>query len=177
MWLYYFLVINIICSAIILSFFAKGKKFASIYLILNMGFFAFLSMFRSSTVGNDTQIYTNLFYNILNSTDLSLYTKRYEAGYVILNRALGLISNNHQIVFIVTSAYIFFIIGRFIYKYSNMVWLSVFLFFSLRYFDSSLSEIRQMISIATILLSYDYLLKRKPIKFIIIVIEVYYVKF
>lgn len=170
MWLYYFLVINIIFNAIILSFFAKGKRFESIYLVLNMGIFTFLSMFKSSSVGNDTQVYTNLFYNILNSSDLTLYTKRFEVGYVILNRALGLISNNHQIVFIVTSFYIFFITGKFIYKYSNMVWLSVFLFFSLRYFDLSMSGTRQMLAIATILLSYDFILKKKLLKFIICVL-------
>jgi len=170
MWLYYCLIIYMLISAIFLSVIVKKKRFAFIYIVFTVGLFVFLSMFRSIDVGNDTVIYTNLFYNLLSVSDLSVYTGRYEVGYLYLNKILSLISNNHQILFIVTSLYIYFVVGRFIYKYSNMAWLSVFLFFTLRYFDLSMSGIRQMLAIATILLSYDFIIKKKPIKFLICII-------
>lgn len=170
MWLYYCLIIYMLISAIFLSVIIKKKRFAFIYIVFTVGLFAFLSMFRSIDVGNDTVVYANLFYNLLSVSDLSVYTGRYEVGYLYLNKILSLISNNHQILFIVTSLYIYFVVGRFIYKYSNMAWLSVFLFFTLRYFDLSMSGIRPMLAIATILLSYDFIIKKKPIKFLICVI-------
>ena len=167
MWLYYCLVVYIISSSVFIYVFDKKRIALLIYIIFTVGLLGFLSMFRSVHVGNDTGVYVNLFYKILGSPDLSMYTWRYEIGYLYLNKLLSFISDNHQILFIVTSLYIYFVIGWFIYKHSNMVWLSVFLFFTLGYFDLSMSGIRQMLAIVTILISYQFIVEDKPVKFII----------
>lgn len=169
MWLYYLIVIYILFSAGWFFLFKNTDKEKLLYIVTSMGLLAFLAMFRSVDVGNDTATYIDLFYKISVSSEIAVFADRYEFGYLLLNKILSYISNNHQILLIITSAYIFFIVGRFIYKHSNMVWLSVFLFFSL-YFDLSMSGIRQMLAIATIVLSYEYIVAKKPFKFILTVL-------
>ena len=60
--------------------------------------------------------------------------------------------------------------GRFIFKYSKIVWLSVFLFFTNGFFTFALSGIRQSIAIIILLVSYDYLRVNKFVKFLFIVV-------
>lgn len=170
MWLYYFLIIYILlCAALIFSL-GRGKKNKIAYLVVTMGLLAFLAMFKSQKVGNDTDTYIRLFNSMLSGSDIQRYTNRYEVGFLYLNRILCNISNNYQILFIFAGAYIYFAYGRLIYKHSSMVWLSVFLFFTMRNFDLSLSGIRQMMALATVALSYEYIIKKKPLKFVLTVI-------
>lgn len=170
MWLYYLLIIYLLVSAILVFSIRKRKTAKLLYIIVSMGLLAILSMFRSVNVGNDTDVYARLFYNIASSPDLLPFLARYEMGYVYLNKFLANVSDHHQIVFIVTSVYIYFVFGRFIYKHSNMIWLSVFLFFMLGYFDLSMNRLREMLAIATILLSYDFIVAKKPVKFFLTVV-------
>lgn len=170
MGLYFFLIINMLFSALFFKTIASKKKFSVMYVSYNMFVFTLLSMLRSVKVGNDTGTYVSLFYNIIQSADVSLYSPRFEIGYLYLNKILGLISNNHQILLIVTSLYIFWGVGRFIYKYSNMTWLSVFLFFTLGYFDLSLSGIRHMLAVTTVLIAYDFIIKKQPLRFVFTVL-------
>lgn len=170
MWLYFCLAIHIIFSSIFIYVFDQKKISIFTYLIFTMGLFCFFSMFRSVYVGNDTGVYVNLFYKISDSSDLSMYSWRYDVGYLCLNKILSFISDNHQILLIVTSLYIYLVMGWFIYKHSKMVWLSVFLFFTLGYFDLSMSGIRQMLAIMTILISYQFIVEKKPVRFILTVI-------
>lgn len=170
MGLFIFLIFNMIFSALFFKTIASGKKFNFLYVTYNMALFSFLSMFRSITVGNDTIAYVEIFNNIMQSGDISPYQGRFEIGYLYLNKWLSSIFHHHQVLLIITSIYIFFGVGRFIYKYSNMAWLSVILFFSLRYFDLSLSGIRHMLAVTTVLFAYDFIIKKHPIKFVITVI-------
>ena len=163
MGLFYFLVFFLLFFALIIG----RKKFSLIYILISVGLLAFLAMFRSANVGNDTDTYVNLFYKIAEGTDLSVYSARYEIGYLYLNKLLSYISKNHQILLIITSLYTFAILGRFIYKYSRIPWMSVFMFFSLRYYDISLSGIRQMLAIATILIAYEFIVEKNLKKFIL----------
>ncbi|NLK22331.1 MAG: EpsG family protein [Epulopiscium sp.] len=166
MWLYYFLAIYILSCAIFIFSISNMKKGRYVYIVLTMGLFAILTMFRSEQVGNDTQAYIRLFNSISSGVEMSFYAKRYEIGFLYLNKVLSLISNNYQIIFVVSGAYIYFAYGRLIYKHSNMVWLSVFLFFTMRNFDLSMSGIRQMLALATVSISYEYIVDKKPFKFL-----------
>jgi hypothetical protein len=171
MWLYYFLVSYILICAILIFSIAKTYKAKFLYIVLTMGLFAFLVMFKSEHVGNDTAVYIRLFNSISDSKDISIFTWRFETGYLYLNKILSYISDHHQILFIVTGLYVYVIFGRFIYKHSKIVWLSVFLFFTFcRFFDLSLSGIRQIFALATLALSYEYIIKKKLFKFALTVL-------
>lgn len=124
-----------------------------------------LAAFRSSIVGNDTESYIYVFREC---EDLLKYGSRYEIGYIYLNILLKKISQTPQIVFIFCSIFIYFSFGRFIWKYSQMPWLSILLFFLL-VFSSTVNIMRQCVAIGFLLWSIDFILERKFIHFIIII--------
>lgn len=128
-------------------------------------FLMFIAGFRDSTIGNDTHKYLEIFESI------NLYiNSRYEIGFIYLNLLISHICQWPQIVLIVTSIFILYSYGRFIWKYSKYPWLSLFLLFSYNFFPFALSGIRESIALAIILFSYDYLLNKSHVKFIILVL-------
>lgn len=168
MWLFYILSFAIIIMGII----SKTNKASKRYIFVIFGFLGILMMFRSINVGNDTDQYTKIFNAIAQVDDTKVFVEnsRYEVGYIYLNRLLSFISNDAQILFIFTGFITAFSFGRFIYKYSMLPWMSAFMFLTLQFFDLSMSGVRQILSIAILLFSYDFIIKRKPIKFLLVVL-------
>ena len=123
--------------------------------------------FRGSSIGNDTIAYIDLFRDVLN---YSLINERFEIGYLALNKLVAYFSSNVQSIIIVTSAISIYGYYRFIKKHSLSIFLSVFLFFSLRYFDASMNIIRQVIAMILLFESYNCLIQKKNIKFFVFVI-------
>ena len=121
----------------------------------------FLSAFRADTVGNDTHEYLRIFKEI---TIISDSGSRYEIGYVWLNKMVSFISSNPQSIIIITSIFIFYSYGYFIWKYSKSPWLSLFVFFTFNGFAFALSGIRQSIALTILLYSYDYFGKDKYLR-------------
>ena len=163
---YFALIIYIIALVFICHLNLKNAK--RIYLILTIGFLGFLSAVRGSSVGNDTVEYLKIF-SECQYYDLSLLGMRYEFGYVLLNKMLFLISDNPQIILIVSSIIIGIGFYKFIYKYSMIPMLSVFLFFSLGYWGQMMNTIRQSIALVILLYAFDFIKKRKLLPFIGIV--------
>lgn len=132
-----------------------------------------LSAFRHYTVGYDTVNYVNR-YSIIGSTsfnNLPNIAERldFEMGYIYLNKFLTFINKDYRMLLIATSFFILVSIGVFIYKYSNIAWLSYFVFISLGYWGSSLNVLRQFISISILLLSIHFVKESKFIYFLICV--------
>ncbi|MHB1153402.1 MAG: EpsG family protein [Eubacteriales bacterium] len=166
MWLLYFLIIYVL----LMSFIIDSKTNKLIYLIFVFGLFAFLMMFRSEKVGNDTQAYIYLYNIISNMKNIFNNSSRFEIGYVTLNKIFSFISDDAQILFIFTGALTCFSVGRFIYKYSDIPWLSVYMFLTLQYFDFAFTGVRQIIAVSIILFGYDYIKKRMFIRFLILIL-------
>lgn len=169
MWLHYAIIFYVLSTGIIFGRTTQKRLKRKTYLILTFGVFTFLSALRSSHVGNDTSAYIGLFNDIAITGDISKYSWRYEFGYLYLNKFLSLLSSNSQIIIIVTSILIMVGFARFIYKYSNNLWLSVYLFFTLGYFGMAMNTIRQNIAIVILLFSYDFIKEKNLFKFIITV--------
>ncbi len=131
--------------------------------------FMLMSAFRGPTVGNDTTEYLRIF-NEANAIDFDASNSRYEIGYILLNQLLGKFTVEGQIVFAVAGAFIFFSFGRFILKYSKSPWLSLILFFFYGFFVFSMSAIRQSIAIGILLFAYDYILQKKFVKFLMLLL-------
>jgi len=168
MWLFYFLVFLVFFVYALCSNLRNGEKF---YLFIMFGIFGILMMFRGETVGNDTDRYIDIFNVVRKTSNLQTFieSSRYEKGYIYLNWVLSLISDNPQILFIVTGAFTAFSFGRFIYKYSINAWMSVLMFLTLQFFDLTLTGVRQIVAIAVLLFSYDYLISRKLWRFLLLV--------
>lgn len=169
MWQFYLLAASILILGGIIN--TESKKGAAVYLGIVFSFFAFLLMFKAPSVGNDTETYIKLFKEIASYDKVSnfLMDSRYEAGFVYIIRIISKLFDDPQYLFILTGPFIAFSFGRFIYKYSRLPWMSVYMFLTLQFFDLSFSGLRQIISIAVLLFSYDFLIKRRPIQFFSIV--------
>lgn len=141
-----------------------NKKFYFITCILIL---TFMSAFRGPAIGNDTHEYIRIFEQI--DDEYSEHT-RYEKGYLWLNLLLQYISDNYQILFIVSSIFIYFSVGRFIWKYSSYPLLSVILFLSYGFYSFTFTAIRQGIALAILLFSFDYILKGQFWKFLLLII-------
>lgn len=170
MWLHYFLIIYIVLWGLVLGTGKQPKIKRRLYIILTFGLFTVLAAFRAENIGNDTVEYLRIFKDISLAGDMSNYIWRYEIGYLWLNKILSLLTPQPQIILIVTSVIIMVGFARFIYKHSQMPWLSTYLFFTLGYYGMSMNTIRLSIAIVIILFSYDYLRKQELIKFILAVI-------
>lgn len=169
MWLLYVLVALTLFPPLILN--TKSKRGSATYLAIFFSVFAFLMMFKGSTVGNDTNTYLTLFDDIASYTDVRFYIKdsRYETGFIYFNRFISRFTDNAYAIFMVTGPFIAFSFAHFIYKYSKMPWMSTFMFLTLQFYDLSFSGLRQILSISILLFSYDFLIKRKLAPFILLV--------
>ncbi|MDT2767635.1 EpsG family protein [Globicatella sulfidifaciens] len=170
MWLYYFLLMYILCFGFIFKLKLSITKRKTVYLFATFGLFFLLSALRSSYVGNDTEEYLRVFRNIASSKDFSGYLWRFEKGYLYLNKILSYITMNQQIILIITSLIIMYGFARFIFKYSKSPVLSTYLFFTFGYYGMTMNTIRQSIAIVILLYSYDFLRNRRLIKFVLMVI-------
>ena len=160
MWLFWILLLFIIVVNLIFSCQKRiGRKY---YCILIFAVLVFLAMFRSSEVGNDTKAYTNLYDAIAAGVEMQAFTERYERGIIYLCKILSYITIDNQFLIIVYGAFVFAIVGYFIYKLSIIPWISTLMFFCL-YFDNTLSAMRQGVSLALVLISFFYINKRKGI--------------
>lgn len=140
------------------------------YLLIIFGAMFFYSAFRGSNVGIDTYNYKMSFYEIKNyGLWQSFSYLRLEKGYILLNYILSCFSNNAQIVLIITSLFISYSFAQCIYKYSENIVLSTFLYI-IFIFSSTMNITRQYVALGFILLSFKYLISKKTIKAGILVV-------
>lgn len=126
-----------------------------------------MSAFKASTVGNDTHEYLRLFEM---GKDALMAGTRYEIGYLYFSQIIWKISHNPQVLFIVYSLIFYFSLGRYLWRYSSMPWLSILIFFSYTLFGFSMSALRQSLAIAILFIGFDFALKKKYILFFVSII-------
>lgn len=168
MWLHFILIGFLILSGIFVYYNGRSNNRDSIFLVITFTIFAILVGLRSVTVGNDTASYTILF-NEISSTQILLLETRFEKGFIYLNKILSFIWDDPQILFIVASVIIMFSFAVFIKRYSDNIWLSVLIFFTFGYYSGSNNTIRQFIALSIVLWAYDYILKKKLLKFVVLI--------
>lgn len=150
----------------------KNQKSKKTYIIIIFSILAIVAAIRSYTVGVDTAQFCDAFEKISKMTiEQAKENTRYEIGFITLCKVLSYISNNYQILIIVTSLFIMSSIGQFIYRESKDCILSSLLFILLNCYAMYLSAMRQAIAISIILLGYTYFFKNnKIIKYILSII-------
>jgi transmembrane protein EpsG len=132
------------------------------------GFTMFLVMgLRDRSVGVDISQYLDLFDN-----NRYLFYGSYnklEYGFHAYMRIMSFLGLKGQSFILITSLIISVSFARFFYKYSANVGLSFYLHLTIGLFIVTLSALRQSIAICLILFAIDYILERKPVKFLIVV--------
>lgn len=155
-----YLILTIIMLAVGCFFKVNETKLRQkVYLLFVFLMLALVASLRAYTVGVDThQYYFN--YELISKIDWQAHSEiRYELGFFSLCKILYYISPDPQLLIIVTSCFICFSVGVFLYKNSNDVIFSSFLFILLNVFSFYLTAMRQALAISIILLGIEFLKK------------------
>ncbi len=159
LWQYYLLLIIVSLQGLFCL-----RNSDKIFLFITFLELFFISGFRAWHIGNDTNVYVNLFTYAIDNYDLSF--SYMEKGYLLFNKTLSLFTDKPQSILVITSFCILGPIFYFIYKYSKFIFLSTLLFVILQ-FSVTLNIVRQYISLIIVLLGFSFVIKRQFIKFLL----------
>ena len=120
---------------------------------------------RSASVGIDTYSYSQYFTRIVQSSDPEHYMNIVSAApiYSIYNKILGMVSDNPQILILVSSLVICSGVLFFIFTFSRNAVLSVFLFVALYFYIDCFNGMRQGLAMTLALVAYALLFKGKRV--------------
>ncbi|MBO5192383.1 MAG: EpsG family protein [Bacteroides sp.] len=135
----------------------SGQKKKRRYIVIVFTMVILISALRKYTVGKDLAgHYYNTFLRIRNLPwSTALNATSYEKGYVTFYKVVGAIFDNPQWMIIIYSLFVFGIVGWFIYKNSEDVVLSVFLFISCNTWFMELTMMRQTMAISVGLVAIE----------------------
>jgi len=133
----------------------------------------FYGALRSSSVGVDVFRYINSYLVVQDVSFREIFTSatmisRDPCFYYFL-KLLTYINKNPQFMLIVISAIVAVCISIFIYNNSVNAIVSFTMFIGLRYYSFTLTGLRQAIAWGIVMLFYDYLKKKKLLKFVLII--------
>lgn len=108
------------------------------YLTPALGVLAFMTMFRASTVGNDTQEYILTYLSVDRTPDIAAYiaSSVIEPAYLLWNWLISRFTNDPQSLFVLTGTVVYLSIGRFLYKLVPAPGLVVFALVTMHIFDT-----------------------------------------
>lgn len=142
-----------------------------------------ISGLRADLVGSDTLNYMqnfdshkNLPWNMVFTNFYKYYiqgdeSQYFEPGFVLFERLVGTFVKTHEGYKFVVAIIFMGSMGRFVYKNSEDPFLSFLLYDGLFYNMFSLTGYRQVISVSIgILWAYEFLKKRKPVQFFLLVL-------
>lgn len=130
-----------------------------------------VSALRGPNVGTDTENYLYGFKLIKEAAFNEVFNVvRYEPGYVLLVKFISLLVDHEQVLLIVTSIIVLIGIFIFIYLNSPNVMLSVFLYLALYLYFFSFNGVRQAIAMSIVVSGFHYILERKFLKYLLIII-------
>jgi capsular polysaccharide biosynthesis protein len=144
----------------------KKENSKKIFIIITFVILTIVAGIRTKDVGTDTEQYYRAYKRIGTYTSInSAFNERYEKGFVILCYGLNKISSDPQILIFITSAFINFCVLRFIYRNSNNLVYSVYLYITLNFYFSYMNIMRQAVAIGFLLLAFENLKSKKYVKY------------
>ena len=165
-------VIFLIITYLLYVFKVDKKIFCTVECIL----FILLIGLRSIDMGlHDTKVlYIDYFNRIKDMTFMETlnFIKEIDTEYLfyILTKIFTYFSTNENLYLFIFAIPYPVLVCRAIYKYSKIPVLSIIMFFSLNYFGNAFYTMRHVIALGFVVLSLDYIIQKKPIKFIATII-------
>lgn len=148
----------------------SDKKIKNILFGICCASLLFLTVFRDVSVGADTQNYCDGFQYIRKSLPWrKLFSWGWEPGYVALNKVIGIFFRENQALIIILGILILCSIFLMIKRNSSLPCMSLVVFVALGIWNSSTFIYRQWCAIIILLLSLNYVRKRKFIPFIFMI--------
>lgn len=126
--------------------------------------------FRHYTIGVDVKNYKDFFEGVCYKNDYYLEQARYEVGYKALMYVISIFTDNLQVVLAIIALLSIVPVGVFIYKNSEMPFLSLLLYMGFNFYAFVFSGLRQAIAISFIIWSFKFIKERKIIKYAIMII-------
>lgn len=161
-----FILVSLMLLSLILGILIPGvnklDKRKKIYLFIMFSLLTLVSAFRDSSVGIDTKNY----YDIFNQVGVlglmrSFSTLSLEKGFIFLNYFINTMSfGGFQSLLFIEHLIISISVAFYIYKYSENVIISTFLYVVL-VFSSTLNISRQFIAVAFVLICLHFIFKKK----------------
>lgn len=130
-----------------------------------------MMMFHSRYFGNDSLNYYNLFLQTSGTTVQNLLTNtRFEHGYLLLNWLIGRFTTNPQWLYVCVGAFISVSLIWWMYRYIPAPGLLCILLVEMLMIDGWISIARQTVVVGILLIAYKFLIQKKIIKFLILVL-------
>ncbi len=140
----------------------RGGRRRKRFIISSFGILILISSLRKYTVGTDLRLYYyNSFRQFLNWDWKDYNVNIYETGYYFYNILIGKLTSDPQIFIAITSIFTFLIFAWFIYKNSQDIYMSVFLFIALHFWFMYMNIIRQTIAVCIVLIASEILKSKK----------------
>lgn len=165
---YYLQLFLILCASLILLTNIKNKK--KIYICLYFFIIFFLMAFRDTSIGTDTEVYSNIFTSLANERFSSPYfSQKGMYVYSIYNILLGFISSKQNTIVIANAFIICILACVFIYKNcKDCLFLSSLLFVLMYFYFGAWNTSRQYISVLIFANSLYFVKEKKIIPFLIL---------
>lgn len=149
------------------------KKSDKAFLIISgiMIVFVMGSRYATATGSGDINNYYRMYINAANMSWKGCFeSENIEWGYLLLNKILVKIVKWPQFIMYLEASFVTFFMLRAIYKYSDNVFLGLMCYFSVGTFIFALTGFRQSIAFSICLYAVDFLINKKHIRFIILVL-------
>lgn len=151
----------------------EQAKIQKIFLVVSSIILALFTGFRDKYTGADTIAYGTVFLRLRKYNDfwkaVEMRAKNGEYGYGFWNRFWGGITGNVNVYFTVTAAVFAVCLAIYIYKNSQNPFFSMILYYTVGMFSFQLTGMRQAMAMAILLISIEFIKKRKLIWFLITV--------
>lgn len=168
---YSLLVALIILTALFMRGDQKGnKKYVIVACLLLFTIYGLRDAYRigcdttSSYIGNFERMQASSWSGIIESTGGT------NALFYLMTKAFSAyISTDYQLYITVIAVFVTFCFGRLVYRYSPNPLQSILYYFGLLLYSFHFSALKQSIAMSFLFLAFDPLVKRKPIRFILLV--------
>lgn len=159
----------IIAFVIVVLGFALEKKNRKLYACIVFAILTVIVGLRHYTIGVDTPNYVGIF-NTISSVGVSQFMDSWlEIGFLYFNIFISKFTDSYTIFLLIIAIITNFSICKFIEKYSHNMTMSFLLIILTRMLFNEMNIMRQCLSVALFLISFDFIKKRNFIKFLIII--------
>ena len=157
---YYLILSGLVLCGLCLCTIKRSRLLDGIFLFISFGVLATMSAIRYDVGFDYSFVYAPIYYRMINDATGELIAQsRWEPGFKLLLRGLMLVSDNFQMIFVVTSILIVFLVMLFFWMYSPNPLISVFLFVTLSHFYCSMNFVRQTLAAAIAMFTLPLLKK------------------
>ncbi len=170
MTIYYLTIILLAGSGWALTTKKTGKSASFLYLALAFLVLVFLSSFRYA-IGFDYFSYRNIYEMVSQWSFREIFSVHWmEPFFFIACKLAYLAGCTYPVFLIFVNLFLMFAAMQFIYRFSKLPWVSVYLFICLQFLSHDMNLIRQSIAAAFFLLAYPSLKDRKILPYTLFII-------